>query len=174
MPTPRTRSLRLNGRRRTVTVDDGGEDLLYVLRNQLGQHGPRFGCGVSQCGACTVLVDGEIKRSCVTPLTAVPEGASVETLDGLAADGSLHPLQRTFLEQQAGQCAYCVNGIVMGSLGWLRQRKAAGDRSVPTEEEIATFLSGRSSASTFDYLCRCGAHRRMIAAIRQAAPEVLS
>lgn len=174
MPTPLTRSLRLNGRRRTVTVDDDGEDLLYVLRNQLGQHGPRFGCGVSQCGACTVLVDGEIKRSCVTPLTAVPEGASVETLDGLATDGSLHPLQRTFLEQQAGQCAYCVNGIVMGSLGWLRQRKAAGDRSVPTEEEIATFLSGRSSASTFDYLCRCGAHRRMIAAIRQAAPEVLS
>lgn len=174
MPTPLTRSLRLNGKHRTVSVDDDAEDLLYVLRNQLDQHGPRFGCGVSQCGACTVLVDGAIKRSCVTPINSVPEGANVETLDGLDADGSLHPLQQAFVAQQAAQCAYCVNGIVMGSLGWLRQRKAAGDRSVPTEDEIAAFLSGRSSVSDDDYLCRCGAHRRMIAAIRQAAPEVLS
>lgn len=174
MPTPLTRSIVLNGESRTVTVDDGGEDLLYVLRDRLGQHGPRFGCGVSQCGACTVLVDGQITRSCVTSLSEVPEGASVETLDGLDADGTPHPLQRAFVEKQAAQCAYCVNGIVMGSLGWLRQRKAAGDRSVPTEDEIAAFLSGRSSVSDDDYLCRCGAHRRMIEAIRQAAPEVLA
>lgn len=174
MPTPLTRALVLNGERRTVTVDDGDERLLYVLRDRLNQHGPRFGCGVSQCGACTVLVDDEIKRSCVTPLRSVPEGASVETLDGLDADGKPHPLQRAFVEKQAAQCAYCVNGIVMGSLGWLRQRKAAGDRSVPSEDEIAAFLSGRSSVSTDDYICRCGAHRRMIEAIRQAAGEVLA
>ncbi|MBO0827016.1 MAG: 2Fe-2S iron-sulfur cluster binding domain-containing protein [Streptosporangiales bacterium] len=174
MPTPLTRTLMLNGRRLAVSVDDGAEDLLYVLRDRLGQHGPRFGCGVSQCGACTVLVDGEIIRSCVTPLNTVAEGASVETLDALDADGTPNPLQRTFVEKQAAQCAYCVNGIVMGSLGWLRQRKAAGDTSVPSEEEIAAFLSGKSSASTFDYICRCGAHRRMIEAIRQAAPEVLA
>jgi nicotinate dehydrogenase subunit A len=174
MPTPLTRTLALNGKNRKVRVDDDTEDLLYVLRDQLDQHGPRFGCGVSQCGACTVLVDGEITRSCVTPLNKVREGAAVETLDGLDAHGSLHPLQRTFLEQQAAQCAYCINGIIMGSLGWLRQRKAAGNTAVPSDEEIKTFLSGAEPGSTFNYLCRCGAHTRMIRAVSSAAAEVLS
>jgi len=169
-----TRTITINGKHRTVRVDDDGEELLYVLRNQLDQHGPRFGCGVSQCGACTVLVDGQIRRSCVTPLRTVGEGARVETLDGLDAHGSLHPLQRTFIEQQAAQCAYCVNGIIMGSVGWLRQRKASGNTAVPSEQEISAFLSGEAPGSTFNYLCRCGAHARMIAAIRSAAEEVLS
>lgn len=174
MPTPLTRTLFLNGRRRRVRVDDDAEDLLYVLRDRLGQHGPRFGCGVSQCGACTSLVDGEITRTCVTPLRAVREGASVETLDGLDDGGTPNPVQRTFVEQQAAQCAYCVNAVVMGSLGWLRQRKAAGNTNVPTEEEIAAFLSGESEVSSFNYICRCGAHARMIKAIRLAAEEVLA
>lgn len=174
MPTSLTRALTLNGAARTVTVDDDREDLLYVLRDQLGQHGPRFGCGVSQCGACTVLIDGEIRRSCVTPLRTVPDGASVETLDGLDANGSLHPVQRTFVEEQAAQCAYCVNGIIMGTVGWLRQRKASGNSAVPSVEEITAFLSGETPESDFNYLCRCGAHTRMIRAIRSAAEEVLS
>lgn len=173
MPTPLTRTLALNGKTRKVRVDDETEDLLYVLRDQLDQHGPRFGCGVAQCGACTVLVDGKITRSCVTPLNTVRDGATVETLDGLDVHGSLHPLQRTFLEQQAGQCAYCVNGIIMGALGWLRQRKASGNAAVPSDAEIRDFLSGASPGSTFNYICRCGAHNRMVRAISNAAPEVL-
>lgn len=174
MPTPLTRTLVVNGKRRTVQVDDDSEDLLYVLRNQLDQHGPRFGCGVEQCGACTVLVDGEITRSCQTPLSTVAEGAQVETLDGLDARGTLHPLQRAFVEEQAAQCAYCVNGIIMGSLGWLRQRQASGDSTVPSVDEVRAFLSGASPVSDFNYLCRCGAHTRMVRAIRSAAEEVLS
>ncbi len=174
MPKRLTRTLTLNGADRTVTVDDDGEDLLYVLRDQLDQHGPRFGCGVAQCGACTVLVDGEITRSCQAPLRTVADGASVETLDGLDAHGSLHPLQRTFIEQQAAQCAYCINGIIMGSLGWLRQRKASGNTAVPSDEEIKAFLSGAAPGFTRNYICRCGAHNRMVRAISSAAAEVLS
>lgn len=173
MPTPLTRTLVVNGEDRTVTVADDGEQLLYVLRNQLDQRGPRFGCGVAQCGACTVLVDGEIRRSCVTPLRTVPEGASVATLDGLDANGA-HPLQRAFIEQQAAQCAFCVNGIIMGAAGWLEQRNESGETAAPSDEEIAAFLSGEVGESTFNYLCRCGAHVRMIRAIRQAAEELLS
>lgn len=173
MPTPLTRTLALNGQNRKVTVDDGAEDLLYVLREQLAQRGPKFGCGVAQCGACTVLIDGEITRSCVTQLQTVRDGARVETLDGLDANGSLHPLQQAFLDQQAGQCAYCVNGMIMGALGWLRQRKAAGTTAVPSDGEIRAFLSGAAPGSTSNYICRCGAHNRMVAAISAAAPEVL-
>jgi aerobic-type carbon monoxide dehydrogenase small subunit (CoxS/CutS family) len=169
VPTPLTRSLNLNGKHRTVTVSDDGEQLLYVLRNALGQRGPKFGCGVSQCGACTVLLDGEIRRSCVTPLRNVPEGADVETLDGLGTPDHPHPLQQAFIDEQAAQCAYCVNGILMGALGWLRQRRAAGVTDVPTQEEIADFLSGEAEGSTLNYICRCGAHARMLRAIRKAA-----
>nr|WP_192751091.1 2Fe-2S iron-sulfur cluster-binding protein [Actinopolymorpha pittospori] len=157
VPTPLTRTLNLNKASRTVQVADDGEQLLYVLRNQLGQHGPRFGCGVSQCGACTVLVDGQIRRSCVAPLRTIPEGANVETLDGLGTPEDPHPLQKAFTDEQAGQCAYCINGIIMGALGWLRQRQAAGTTTAPTEEEIAAFLSGEAPGSTLNYLCRCGA-----------------
>jgi aerobic-type carbon monoxide dehydrogenase small subunit (CoxS/CutS family) len=173
MATPLTRTLNLNGQSRTVSVDDDGEQLLYVLRNQLGQRGPKFGCGVSQCGACTVLVDGEVRRSCVTPLRTVPDGAAVTTLDGLGDARQPHPMQAAFIEQQAGQCAYCVNGILLGAYGWLRQRKASGNTAVPTEQEIAAFLSGEAAGSTRNYLCRCGAHARMLRAVRLAAEEML-
>lgn len=173
MPTPLTRTVNLNGENRTVTVPDDGEQLLYVLRNALGQHGPKFGCGVSQCGACTVLLDGQIRRSCVTPLRTVPEGANVETLDGLGTPDHPHPIQQAFIDEQAAQCAYCINGIVMGALGWLRQRRAAGVTTLPTQEEIAAFLSGEAEGSTFNYICRCGAHVRMMRAIRKAAEVAL-
>lgn len=174
MVTPLTRMLNLNGEDRTVTVADDGEPLLYVLRNALDQRGPKFGCGVSQCGACTVLVDDEIRRSCVTPLRTVPDNAAVSTLDGLGSSKEPHPLQQAFIELQAGQCAYCCNGIIMGAHGWLQQRKASGNTAVPTEEEIAAFLSGEASGSTFNYVCRCGSHARILRAIRQAAEELLS
>ncbi|MBM7785638.1 (2Fe-2S)-binding protein [Tenggerimyces flavus] len=173
MSTPLTRNLNLNGENRTVTVPDEGEQLLYVLRNALGQHGPKFGCGVSQCGACTVLLDGQIRRSCVTPLRTVAEGANVETLDGLGTPEHPHPIQQAFIDEQAAQCAYCINGIVMGALGWLRQRRAAGNTTVPTQEEIAAFLSGEAEGSTLNYICRCGAHVRIMRAIRKAAEVAL-
>jgi aerobic-type carbon monoxide dehydrogenase small subunit (CoxS/CutS family) len=174
VPTPLTRTLVVNGQSRTVTVLDDGEELLYVLRNQLSQRGPKFGCGVSQCGSCSVLIDGEVRRSCVTPLRSVSEGAAVTTLDGLGTDGSPHPLQRAFIDEQAAQCAYCVNGIILGTASWLQQRKDSGDTSVPSHEEIAAFLSGETPVSDDNYICRCGAHLRMIRAIRKAAEEVLS
>ena len=173
MATPLTRTLNLNGESRTVSVDDDSEPLLYVLRNQLGQVGPKFGCGVAQCGACTVFVNGETRRSCVVALSSVPEGAAVTTLDGLGTPDDPHPMQAAFIDAQAGQCSYCINGILMGAHGWLQQRKAAGNTAAPTEAEIAAFLSGEAPGSTRNYLCRCGAHARILRAIRNAAAEVL-
>jgi nicotinate dehydrogenase subunit A len=167
--TPLTRTLILNGQSRTVSVDDDSEPLLYVLRNQLDQLGPKFGCGVAQCGACTVLVDGAARRSCVVALSSVPEGAAVTTLDGLGTVDAPHPMQAAFIDQQAGQCSYCINGILMGAYAWLQQRT-----TVPTETEIAAFLSGEAPGSTRNYLCRCGAHTRIVRAIRLATEEVLS
>jgi aerobic-type carbon monoxide dehydrogenase small subunit (CoxS/CutS family) len=171
--TPLTRTLNLNDQSRTVSVDDDGEQLLYVLRNRLDQVGPKFGCGVAQCGTCTVLVDDEIRRSCVTPLRNVPEGAAVTTLDGLGTPNGPHPMQAAFIDQQAGQCSYCINGILMGAYGWLQQRRASGNTAVPTEQEIAAFLSGEAPGFTRNYLCRCGAHARILRAIRLAAEEML-
>lgn len=173
MPTPLTRNLIVNGRQRTVTVPDDAERLLYVLREQCDQRGPKFGCGVAQCGACTVLVNGTITRSCVTRLNTVPEGASVRTLDGLGGEDEPHALQRAFVEKQAGQCAFCVNGMIMGSLGWLESRRAAGNTAVPSREEIADYLSGALPESTFNYICRCGAHTRIIEAIHSGAAEMM-
>lgn len=174
------RTISLNGVSQTVNVPDATEPLLYVLRNALGQRGPRFGCGVSQCGACTVLVDDTIRRSCVTALNTVPEGAVVETLDGLGSPEGPHPLQQAFLDEQAAQCAYCVNGMIMGALGWLRERESAGNTALPTDEEIREFLSGGPvggdpvAAAPRQYLCRCGTHQRIVRAISVAAEEMLS
>ncbi len=167
-----TRILSVNRQEQSVTVADDTERLLYVLRNQLGQKGPKFGCGLSQCGACTVLVNGAITRSCVTPLSAVPVEAEVTTLDGLGTPQNLHPLQQAFIDQQAAQCAFCSSGIIVGALGWLQARYAAGNRDVPSDDEVKHLLSGKSAHSTFVYLCRCGAHLRIIRAIQQAAKEM--
>jgi nicotinate dehydrogenase subunit A len=173
LPTPLTRNLSVNGQRRTVTVADDTERLLFVLREQCGQRGPKFGCGVAQCGACTVIVNGAITRSCVTRLNTVPEGASVRTLDGVGSADESHPLQRAFIDEQAGQCAFCINGMIMGSLGWLESRIAAGNTAVPSREEIADYLSGALPDSTFNYICRCGAHTRIIEAIHSGAAEMV-
>src|SRR6476646_10553706 len=104
-------SLRVNGATHEVDVEPS-TPLLYVLRNDLGLHGPRFGCGLAQCGACTVIVDGNAIRSCVTPTRAV-QGKAVTTLEGLGSTANPHPLQTAFIEEQAAQCGFCMNGILM-------------------------------------------------------------
>jgi nicotinate dehydrogenase subunit A len=128
--------------------------LLYVLRNDLGLNGPRFGCGLSQCGACTVLVNGQAVRSCVYPLSRV--GAQpVTTLEGLGSDQSPHPLQTAFLQEQAGECAYCMNGMIMVSAALLARNAS------PSEADIKQALNNN--------LCRCGSHTRIVRAVQRAA-----
>jgi len=138
-----------------ATVDcDGQTPLLYALRNDLSLNGPKFGCGLGQCGACTVLIDGQPVRSCVMPVASVG-GRSIVTLDGLSTNGAPDPLQRAFIEAQAAQCGYCTNGMIMSAKALLEQNKA------PTEGEIKRALSGN--------LCRCGSHNRIVKAIQLAA-----
>ncbi|GAA5190483.1 (2Fe-2S)-binding protein [Rugosimonospora acidiphila] len=173
MPTPLTRNLIVNGRRRKVSVPDDAEPLLYVLREQCDQRGPRFGCGVSQCGACTVIVNGTVTRSCVTDLNTVPDGASIQTLDGIGTEQRPHPLQQAFVDQQAGQCAFCINAMVMGALGWIESRIAEGNRAVPSRQEITDYLSGAAPGSTLNYLCRCGTHTRIVEAIHSGAAQMV-
>ena len=141
--------------RRAVDIDaEESATLIDVLRNQLQLRATRFGCGLEQCGACTVLVDGEPVQSC-TRLVATVAGKQITTLEGLARDGALHPLQEAFLAEQAGQCGYCLAGILMAA-------KALLDRNPnPTRAEIAAALDGN--------LCRCGAHNRIIRAVARAA-----
>lgn len=176
-----SRTIRLNGKQVTAeyqTIGSGtaenSEVMLYWLRERFGQRGPRFGCGVAQCGACTVLLDGVPTRSCVLQLHTVADRADVRTLDGLSRGRQHgHPLQRAFVKTQAGQCAFCVNGMIMGALGWLEGRIAKGDRTVPTEDEVKSFLSGTAPDGQQNYLCRCGTHTRIVAAIRAAAGEMV-
>jgi aerobic-type carbon monoxide dehydrogenase small subunit (CoxS/CutS family) len=179
------RTIRLNGRKVTAeyghvpaqgAAPEASEELLYWLRERHGQRGAKFGCGVSQCGACTVLLDGTPERSCTRELHTVADGAEIRTLDGLASRKP-HPLQAAFVEHQAAQCAFCISGMVMGSLGWLESRIAGGNRRVPSDAEVRDFLSSETAATPDDmplnYLCRCGAHNRIVAAIRQAAGEMV-
>ncbi len=143
----------LNGRRVAVEVSDPGEPLLYVIRNRFGLHGPQFGCGLGQCGACAVVVNGTAIRSCVTPVSAA-QGARVVTLEGLGSAANPHPLQRAFVAEQAAQCGYCINGMIMTA-------KALLDRTPhPSDTEIKRALAGN--------LCRCGTHLRIIRAIKRA------
>jgi nicotinate dehydrogenase subunit A len=182
-----TLNISLNGQPRSVSVADSAEPLLYALRNRLDQVGPKFGCGVSQCGSCTVLVNGAEIRSCVVPVVAIAQGAEVSTLDGLApgaartqglrsgtpaAAAVLHPMQRAFVAEQAGQCSFCMNGMIMGSIAWMNRRLAAGNHAVPSESEIRQFLSGKGDSVNV-YLCRCGAHGRIVRAIQVAAGEMV-
>jgi nicotinate dehydrogenase subunit A len=175
MPTPLTRDLSVNGAPVTVTVADDTEPLLYVLRNQVGTQAVKFGCGVAQCGACTVIVNGVTKRSCVTQMKTVNNGDQVITLEGLGQPNSpngLQGIQKAFYENQAGQCAYCASGIIMGSYNWLQGRRASGNNAIPTEDEVKDFLSGINQTPPFVYLCRCGSHMRIVRAIQQAAQEM--
>jgi len=148
-----TISLRVNGQTRTVNVEPA-TPLLYVLRNDLELQGPRFGCGLGQCGACTVLVKGAAVRSCVTPVSSV-QGAEITTLEGLAANGKLHPLQQAWIDEQVPACGYCQNGQILTA-------KALLDRTPsPTDAQIR-----QGMANT---LCRCMTYYRIQAAIKRAA-----
>ena len=132
----------------------GWVPLLSLLRNDLGLNGPKYGCGLGQCGACTVLVDGVPARACILPL-GVARGRTVTTLEGLAPAGSLHPVQQAFVDAQAAQCGYCLNGMIMTTVALL-----ARDPS-PGEAEIRRELSGN--------LCRCGTHVEILRAVHRAA-----
>ena len=153
-----TFALRVNGERRTVTVEPD-TPLLYVLRNDLELNGPKFGCGLAQCGACSVLVDGKEVRSCVTPVSAAAKG-QITTIEGLGTLEKLHPLQRAFIAEQACQCGYCGNGMVVAA-------KALLDRNAsPTNGEVRQALIG--------HLCRCASHNRIVRAVQRAAKEMRS
>ena len=149
-----TLRLTVNGKTRNVRVDDANVPLLYVLRDDLGLRGPRFGCGLSQCGACTVHVNGESVRSCVYPSSSAV-GKKVVTLEGLGTPEHPHPLQKAFIEEQAAQCGYCINGMVMESAAFLAKTKN------PSEADIKQALANN--------LCRCGTHVRIVEAVKRAA-----
>lgn len=148
-------TLSVNGEPRTLEGEDS-DMLLYVLRDQLGLNGPKFGCGIAQCGACTVLVDGQPTRSCQTPVSNVVE-AEITTLEGLGTQGDPGIVQSAFIEEQAAQCGYCINGMIMTAQALLDQNPD------PSEEEIRNALDGN--------LCRCGTHARIIRAVKRAASE---
>ena len=149
-------SFTLNGK--SVTLDlDSDRKLLWVLRTDLGLTGTKYGCGESYCGACTVLVDDEAVRSCQMTLKDV-KNKSVVTIEGLAAKGKLHPLQKAFIENDALQCGYCTPGMIMNAYGMLKKNPN------PTDQQIIEGMD--------DNLCRCGAHKRVVTAIRAAAKEM--
>ena len=125
-------NLNVNGRATTVSVDDPDMPLLYALRNDLGLHGPRFGCGLGQCGACTVHIDGEATRSCVTPISTVGSGRIV-TLEGLGTLEKPHPVQQAFIDEQAVQCGYCINGMIMQAAAFLDKTKKPSDDQIVQE-----------------------------------------
>ena len=149
-------SLMVNGKKHLV---DAAPDtpLLYVLRNDLELNSPKFGCGLGQCGSCTVIMDGAAILSCITPISQA-EGKNILTLEGLGTPEKPHPLQKAFIEEQVAQCGYCVNGMIM-------QGKALLDRTPdPTDQEIRVALTSN--------LCRCGTHNNIIRAVRRAAREM--
>jgi nicotinate dehydrogenase subunit A len=141
-----------------VSVDvDAQTPLLEVLRNDIELNGPKFGCGLAQCGACAVLLDGVSVRACVLPVQSVA-GKSVTTLEGLGTEATPHPLQKAFIKLQAMQCGYCASGIITTAAAFLEQNPT------PSEDEIKKALSS--------HLCRCGAQTRMVRAIAEAATEL--
>jgi len=149
-------SLKVNGVTHAVTADPD-TPLLYVLRNDLTLNGAKFGCGLEQCGACTVLVDGVPVRSCVHSISEVGD-QEVLTIEGLGTIEKPHPLQKAFMDEQAAQCGYCINGMIMTAKALLDRNKH------PTEPQIREALA--------DNLCRCGTHNRIVRAIERAAKEM--
>jgi nicotinate dehydrogenase subunit A len=151
-----TFTLRVNDSEHEIDVEPD-TPLLYVLRNDIGLNGPKFGCGLAQCGACTVLVDGKPQRSCVLPVAAAAKGR-VTTIEGLGTIDKPHPLQHAFINEQACQCGYCGNGMIMSA-------KALLDRNPhPSERDIRQALNG--------HLCRCASHNRIVRAVAKAAKSV--
>jgi len=148
--------LNVNGARREVAAEPE-TPLLYVLRNDLGLKGARYGCGVGLCGACTVIVDGKAVQSCDVPVSAM-EGKAITTIEGIGTADNPHPLQKAFIAEQAAQCGYCVTGIIMSAKALL------DSNSAPTEDELRQALERN--------LCRCGTHTRILRAIRSCAGGV--
>ena len=146
--------LHVNGKAQVIEVDDPGMPLLYALRDDLGLSNPRFGCGLGQCGACTVHVDGRAVRSCVTPAAAVA-GRQITTLAGLGTPEHPHPVQAAWIEEQVNQCAYCINGWIMTAAELLAHNPH------PSETEIKDALDG--------LICRCGTHAAALRAVKRAA-----
>ncbi len=149
--------LQVNGRSHSVDMD-ADTPLLWVIRDELGLTGTKFGCGVAQCGACTVLIDGQPVRSCVTPLSALDKGKIV-TLAGLGTPEKPHPIQAAYVEEQVPQCGFCINGWIMQSAALLNEKKK------PTDAEIKEALSGLK--------CRCGTHMSIMRAVKRAS-EMMS
>ena len=149
-------TLNVNGEEHVVHLEPDSM-LLYALRDNLGLRGPKFGCGLSQCGACTVLLDGKAVRSCVMPISAVGS-AKIITLEGLGTAERPHALQKAFIEEQAAQCGYCINGMIMQAASLLKQNPQ------PSRDDIKKALNGN--------LCRCGTHMRIVRAVERAAERV--
>ncbi len=150
-------SLRVNGRNHTIDADPD-MPLLYVLRDDLQLNGPKFGCGLAQCGACTVIMEGNAIRSCVTPISAV-KNKLVTTLEGLGSTKKLGKLQQAFVDEQAAQCGYCINGMIMTAKALLDKN------SKPTDSQIRQALAGN--------LCRCGTHIRILRAVKRASGQLV-
>ncbi len=146
--------LTVDGKKHTIAVDDPNMPLLYALRDELGMDNPHFGCGLAQCGAFTVHVDGQAIRSCVTPLAAVKD-AKITTLAGLGTAEHPHPLQAAYVEEQVPQCGYCINGWIMTAAALLKSNPH------PSDQQIRDGLSGLK--------CRCGTHMAIIRAVKRAA-----
>ncbi len=146
----------VNGQAQTVDVDPA-TPLLYVLSDELGLNGPKFGCGMAQCGSCAVLVNGRAVRACVTPMRTLEQRAEITTLEGLGSIDEPHPIQQAFIDEQAMQCGFCLSGVIMTAKALLDRQPNATDAEI------------RQALSTV--LCRCGAHVRMFAAIRRYADE---
>lgn len=149
-------TIQVNGRSRSVEAD-ADMPLLYALRNDLQLNGPKYGCGLAQCGACTVIMDGNAIRSCVTPVAAA-QNKAVTTLEGLGSTKKMHKIQQAFVDEQAVQCGYCINGMIMST-------KALLDKNPkPTDRQIKEALNGN--------LCRCGTHLRIVRAVKRASGQL--
>ncbi len=149
-------TLKVNSHTRKVKAEPD-TPLLYVLRDDLNLKGPRFGCGLGQCGACTVIIDGNATRSCITPVSTVGS-KTVTTLEGLGSSRRPHKIQKAFIDAQAAQCGYCINGMIMTAKAFLDQNPR------PSEADVRQVLAGN--------LCRCGTHPRIVDAVMRAAQEV--
>jgi nicotinate dehydrogenase subunit A len=150
-------SLQVNGKTQILDVDPE-TPLLYVLRNDLQLNGPKFGCGLAQCGACTVIMNGNAIRSCVTPVSAA-QNRSVTTLEGLGSTKKMHKIQQAFVDEQAVQCGYCINGMIMTTKTLLDKNPK------PTDAQIKEALAGN--------LCRCGTHIRILRAVKRASGQLV-